>query len=452
MSFFYEQTYVNVLKKFLSSLTQEKNLNEKKQAEQFALSTQNEENKKLLKEFGAKKQIVGLFFAAILSTVFFWVYPLDFYAQDFFFCSGEKNLWCHGEKPLWDFLYHYGVWPAGGLAIGAVVFLILSNTSALFKNKKIYSLFFLLTIVLGPGLIINSVLKMQCGRPRPRETTHYQGTWQYHNVWQKGITGKGKSFPCGHCSMGFVFMGFYFIYYRDKKKLANLFLLLGIFYGGLIGLARMSQGGHFLSDVLWSGITVFFSAWLLYHYVLKIPQRELGLIQKENTLSKKKSFLLYGLLLVAVVMGIVLATPVFKENEYIAPANLHNKNFEFMLECDRCNVYIHAKEEPSLFYFRQTVQGFGFPGAKVYSWFFYSLSNATNYYKLQVLSLGLFTELVDTIHLDVHKKYLDVLSLQVKEGDIVFEGTFPQTQIYIKQGQGNLQADEKLLQKVKKLN
>jgi membrane-associated phospholipid phosphatase len=45
--------------------------------------------------------------------------------------------------------------------------------------------------------------------------------------------------------------------------LALGFLLFGIFYGGIIGVARIVAGGHFPSDVLWAGGFVYFTAMLV---------------------------------------------------------------------------------------------------------------------------------------------------------------------------------------------
>lgn len=396
--------------------------------------------------YGAKKQIIGLLVFVVLATLPFWLFHLDFWAQDFFYCANQDSRWCYGRQFLWDLLYHRGALPAGILAIASVLVLLFGNLFSFLKNKKIYALFLLLTIVLGPGLIINSFLKMSCGRPRPREVVQYQGNWQYHNVWEKGVTGKGKSFPCGHCSVGFVFVAFYFIFYRKRKFLAYTFLLLGISYGGLIGLARMSQGGHFFSDMLWSGIVVFFSGWLLYHYVLQIPKRELGILQS-NALSKKQSAFFYSVLLSMVLGGIILATPVFYEKEFRSPQNLHLP-YQFSLECDYCQVKIRISDElPQAIHLKMTAQGFGFPGSKVYPWLNYFLENNLLSYRMQIVSLGFFTELVDSVQVDLSPKLLQAVAIDVKDGDIFIEDPkqlWKQSKLYIRQKKGSLHKEENI--------
>jgi membrane-associated phospholipid phosphatase len=42
--------------------------------------------------------------------------------------------------------------------------------------------------------------------------------------------------------------------------------------GTLIGLVRIAQGAHFLSDVIFSGVFTFLSGWLLYFLILRPRQ------------------------------------------------------------------------------------------------------------------------------------------------------------------------------------
>jgi hypothetical protein len=68
--------------------------------------------------------------------------------------------------------------------------------------------------------------------------------------------------------MGFVFYAVY-LAYRKKYPRTSLAFLAGTFVmGGALGLARMAQGAHFASDVLWSaGITVLAAESIHYFWV-----------------------------------------------------------------------------------------------------------------------------------------------------------------------------------------
>ena len=50
-------------------------------------------------------------------------------------------------------------------------------------------------------------------------------------------------------------------------------ILVGVMaYGMLSGVARVMQGGHFPTDVLWSGILILMIVATLYFLVLRIPE------------------------------------------------------------------------------------------------------------------------------------------------------------------------------------
>jgi hypothetical protein len=86
----------------------------------------------------------------------------------------------------------------------------------------------------------------------------------------------GASFPCGHCSVGFLYGVGWWIWRRRRPRLAGLSLAAGLITGTALGLGRMAAGGHFLSDVIWSALIALAVAHLLWHYVLRIPARELA--------------------------------------------------------------------------------------------------------------------------------------------------------------------------------
>ncbi|MCI5227143.1 MAG: phosphatase PAP2 family protein [Candidatus Electrothrix sp. AX2] len=118
------------------------------------------------------------------------------------------------------------------------------------------AIFILLLLALGPGLVVNVLLKGELGRPRPRQIVEFGGEYQFTQCWQPGEGGSNSSFPSGHATIAFFLMAPWFIL-RDekeqKKRYAEIFLLTGILFGTLVGIARILQGGHFVSDILWAG-------------------------------------------------------------------------------------------------------------------------------------------------------------------------------------------------------
>ncbi|NJL12782.1 MAG: phosphatase PAP2 family protein [Microscillaceae bacterium] len=192
-------------------------------------------------------------------TLAFWVYPLDVAVQAWFF--GPQACWCGAETPFWGFLYHYGIFIGYLWALAALVGIMLSYWfPARYLAWRKPALVMVFTVLVGPGILINAVLKDHWGRARPRDLEMFGGKESYTAPWAWGQTEGGKSFPCGHCSMGFYMAVPYLFLRRQRPGLAYVFLALGLSFGFLLGIARMMGGGHFLSDVLWSGGIVWLTA------------------------------------------------------------------------------------------------------------------------------------------------------------------------------------------------
>jgi hypothetical protein len=132
----------------------------------------------------------------------------------------------------------------------------------------------ILTVALGPGLLVNGVLKDHWGRPRPHQTLELGGTRPYLPPLALGEPGLGKSFPCGHSSAGYLLAVFFPIWLRRRPRLATLALVGALAVGTVLGLGRMGAGDHFLSDVIWSAVIAYGVAFVLYYFVLRIPERE----------------------------------------------------------------------------------------------------------------------------------------------------------------------------------
>jgi lipid A 4'-phosphatase len=178
--------------------------------------------------------------------------------------SPEKG-WFMGRNMPWYFLYNYGNIPAILLSAAGLVILVLGFfRQQLLPYRKI-SLFLVIFMILGPGLLVNTVFKEHWGRPRPADIVNFGGTETFRQIWEKGQPEQGKSFPSGHAAVGFFLFSPFFFLRKTSRSSAFLFLGLGIFYGTFMGAGRMIQGGHFLSDVLWSGVFTYLTGLILYY-------------------------------------------------------------------------------------------------------------------------------------------------------------------------------------------
>jgi lipid A 4'-phosphatase len=173
----------------------------------------------------------------------------------------------YGETHLWCKIIYHGVNVAIAiLIILPIVFLFLAyRIKSLSKTfAKRFALITYVSLIVGPGVIVNAGLKQHWGRARPnqviREHQTFTPLWQY--VANKP---SDNSFPSGHASGGF-FLGIPLLATR-RKKLAISVSLLG---GALVGLVRLLQGGHYFSDILMAGILVIAVGLIVTKLVEKI--------------------------------------------------------------------------------------------------------------------------------------------------------------------------------------
>ncbi len=181
--------------------------------------------------------------------------------------------WPVGKQQPWHLLYLFDRWPA---VIMAVCGLIAALAGSFYKLRRGWirpGLFLVILLALGPGLIVNSIFKEYWGRPRPREIVQFGGTKEFLQPWQKGVAHKGRSFPSGHSSAAFYLTAPFFIFRRRKPRTAAFWMTGGLIYGILMSIARIAQGGHFLSDTLWAWGIVHLTAVALY-YLLHLDRDE----------------------------------------------------------------------------------------------------------------------------------------------------------------------------------
>jgi lipid A 4'-phosphatase len=113
----------------------------------------------------------------------------------------------------------------------------------------------ILMAFLGNGLLVHEVLKDQVGRPRPNQVQEMGGTVPFVPALQLSSScDRNCSFVSGHAAMGFCFMAFGMWAAREARR---RWLLTGWWMGSTIGLVRMVQGGHFLSDIVFAFLAIW---------------------------------------------------------------------------------------------------------------------------------------------------------------------------------------------------
>ena len=212
-----------------------------------------------------------LVLSALAVSLLFGVSSLDIAAARWFYRPTGIDHWPLAAQAPWPLLYRASPWVTVSLVIAGLATLA-AGTLLRRRPWRRHAVFVLLSVVLGPGLLGNVLLKDHWNRPRPREIVEFGGTLRYVPTPLPGREG-GASFPCGHCTVGFLYgIGWWIWKRRRARALASL--SAGLLAGGLLGVGRMAAGAHFLSDIFWSALLAAGVSHILYYHVLRLPRDE----------------------------------------------------------------------------------------------------------------------------------------------------------------------------------
>jgi lipid A 4'-phosphatase len=134
--------------------------------------------------------------------------------------------------------------------------------------------FLALSLALGPGLLVDGVLKEHVHRPRPASIREFGGNLDFQPYYRlAGPCPRNCSFPSGETAAAFWLTAPASL---APCQLRPVLYVAALLFGAATGLLRMSFGGHFLSDVLGGGlITLAVIALLRRLFRLRTePQRE----------------------------------------------------------------------------------------------------------------------------------------------------------------------------------
>lgn len=293
------------------------------------------------------QMLVMVFLTALLDF-----FDLDRRVADVFYHS--ESGWYLAKSPFWFWLYQYGTIPGLVLTVAALIGYAMGFFKKNFKSWQQPCLVVVLTTILSAGLLVNAVLKQYWGRPRPDQTIEYGGKWQYRAVFPPGTPGKGASFPCGHCTMGFVFFSLG-AFYRRNKVLAVSGIAAGMVLGGLLSAARIVQGAHFLSDTLWSmGLVVMTVTGLCIHLIKKAT------VRPKNMNKRQRVWITLAFIAVMLMMigGFLTRRPYFNTMVYPLKLTSSLKSIRIHMNVDPERVSIsYGKENKA--YLQVDAHGFG---------------------------------------------------------------------------------------------
>lgn len=216
-------------------------------------------------------EAVLLALSALTVALLFSASSLDIAVARLFYRPTGTNHWPLAAQAPWPLVYRAAPWVTASLVIAGLAMLGAGTTLGRRPWRR-QAVFVLLSVALGPGLLGNLLLKDHWSHPRPREIVEFGGALHYVSTPLPGPEG-GASFPCGHCTVGFLY-GIGWWIWKRRRRLAFASLSAGLLTGGLLGVGRMAAGAHFLSDILWSALLAAGVSHILYYHVLRLSRDE----------------------------------------------------------------------------------------------------------------------------------------------------------------------------------
>ena len=155
--------------------------------------------------------------------------------------------------------------------IALVLKLILPRRKLLLSGRAI--LFLITTMALGPGLLVNVVLKDHWGRPRPIDVTQFGGTQHFVAWWDpRGDCPSNCSFVSGDVSGAVWTLAPAALVPPPWRALAyGAALALGV---GMAAV-RVMAGAHFFTDVFFAGVFTFLIIWVVHGLIYRWPRTRL---------------------------------------------------------------------------------------------------------------------------------------------------------------------------------
>ncbi len=233
----------------------------------------------------AARPLVSVAVAIVIVSMIFLAFPaIDIVVSTAFFSedggfTARHDAFLIRLRELGPFLVRLTAYAAAA-AVFVRVFL-----PAMRKHVDIRAPVFLLgSLALGPGLLVNTLLKDHWGRARPKQVDLFGGEAPYTPVWQIADNcERNCSFVSGEASSAVWLTAVVFLAPPGWRKP----LAIGI--GGLaaaLSLNRVAFGGHFLSDTVLSWLLTFTVILAVHRLVYETPPAPLQKDRLETAIDR----------------------------------------------------------------------------------------------------------------------------------------------------------------------
>lgn len=198
----------------------------------------------------------------LLAGLFIAVPQIDLWASGLFYRGAGQ--WLFQRDDPWLAIPYHGLPRLGqGLLVVLAVLLLLSlvriKAFAGLRRRRVFIAFLLAGAVLGPVLLVDSLIKEHSGRTRPVNTTVFGGTLQFTPAFiPADQCRKNCAFVSGHVATTAFIMAFGWL---GGPAIRRRWLFGSMIAAAGMALVRMSPGGHFLSDCIFGWFATYFSLW-----------------------------------------------------------------------------------------------------------------------------------------------------------------------------------------------
>jgi membrane-associated PAP2 superfamily phosphatase len=374
-------------------------------------------------------EAVCLLALALLTAGLFASGALDIAVARAFYHPEPLDHWPLTHRLPWSLLYRAAPWVTATLVIAGLAGLALGLRSAR-RGWRRAAVLVLLGVALGPGLLANALFKDHWQHPRPRDLIEFGGPLRYVPSPLMGTEG-GASFPCGHCSVGFMFAAGWWIWKRCRPARATASLAGGLALGSVLGVGRLAAGAHFLSDIVWSALLAFLVLHVLWYYVLPVPPEphaaagNVPLASEGRVAAAARRHWpgLSALLALLAAAGVLLAlfvTPHGTELTARVPLTGVTPRV-FAVTADTANVTLLLVDEPNdELEIEGELHGFGFPGSRLAAQV-ESVSQPRVALRYRIESRGWLTDVDGLATLRVPAAAFDAVIVSLRRGNIRVE-------------------------------
>jgi len=125
-----------------------------------------------------------------------------------------------------------------------------------------FTAFLIGSCLLGPGLIVNTLLKPEWARPRPADVIQFGGKHHFVPWWNPfGECDGNCSFVSGEASLAFWIVAWAVVVPPPYRAATATAAMVNCIFLAAI---RIAMGGHFMSDVLFGIVLTALAIWLSY--------------------------------------------------------------------------------------------------------------------------------------------------------------------------------------------